>query len=176
MRKRLKFKEWIAANTHLINNDSLKPKRFVTGTTTPFPTNPWFVPQSPVSHKTQKEIFQTYLLDPNKWTPRALAVHYQISIPRITAILKTSALAQKMVEEKKPLQLDLAKGMDQMLGAVDVMPNKGSYEPVRSHYGGSLIPFFQFGDDLQSLSPKVYFLLLIKGCSHIFIKGSLVKH
>jgi hypothetical protein len=135
----------------------------------PFATNPWFIPTPPVSSKTQNEIFKIYLKDPNKWTPRALAVHYGISIPRITAILKTGALAQKMVAEKKPLQKSLAKGMDMMLGAVYVDPkdrmvyhntndkNKEvwPYEPIRFHYGGSLIPYFQFGHDLQSLSPKV---------------------
>jgi hypothetical protein len=83
-----------------------------------------------------------------------------MSIPRVTAILKTGALAQKMVAENKPLQNSLAKGMDKMLGAVDINPlsrKPFKYEPVRSHYGGSLIPFFQFGQDLESLSPKVFF-------------------
>jgi hypothetical protein len=162
MGKRLGFREWMTANGHIIKNRDIKWPRFTTMSNHPFATNPWFVPKPPVSSTTQNEIFQTYLKDPNKWTPRALAVLYRMSIPRITAILKTGALAQKMVAEKKPLQKSLAQGMDKMLGAVHIDlndPKKKNvvYEPIRSHYGGSLIPYFQFGHDLQSLSPKVNF-------------------
>jgi hypothetical protein len=84
-----------------------------------------------------------------------------MSIPRVTAILKTGALAQRMLTDKKPLQLELAEGMDKMLGAIDVNARSTNYEPVRSHHGGSLIPYFQFGDDLQSLNPKVISFIVI---------------
>jgi hypothetical protein len=160
MSKRLRFREWIKQKSWMINNDDMVWPKFTTGTNAPFATNPWFIPQRPVSHTTQQKIFETYLSNPEKWTPRALAVEYHISIPRITAILKTGALAQRMLKEKKPLQLELAKGMDQMLGAMELHPNITKYEHVRSHYGGSLIPYFQFGDDLQSLNPKVIFFML----------------
>jgi Eukaryotic mitochondrial regulator protein len=62
----------------------------------PFPMNPYFKPIPPVSDATRTAVFDQYKEDPAKWTPRALAEQYGLSIVRIEAILRLKALQAKM--------------------------------------------------------------------------------
>lgn len=65
----------------------------------PFPMNPFFQPKPPIANSTKKEIYSLYLEDPSKWTPRALAEKYGISIVRTEAILRLKSLENSFIEK-----------------------------------------------------------------------------
>ncbi|OMH78808.1 37S ribosomal protein S35, mitochondrial [Zancudomyces culisetae] len=92
------------------------------GTTRPFPLNPFFRPQTPVSDKIKNEIYELYLKDPVANTPRILGMKFRLSIKRIQGILTLKAMEMQHSEvEGKILQKNFTKGMESIMG---VNPNE----------------------------------------------------
>ena len=88
----------------------LHPKR-------PFPKNPWFVPPAPVGDAVRQEIYNAYLSDPVKWTPRKLAVKFELSVLRIEAILRLKHLEANQEADGYVLQKQFAARMEDLLDA-----------------------------------------------------------
>ncbi|KAJ3148802.1 hypothetical protein HDU86_007357 [Geranomyces michiganensis] len=123
----------------------------------PFPMNRFFTPSPPLSDATRSAIFQLYLEDPQQWTPRALAEHFGLAIVRVQAILRLKALAQKMEAEGKTLQTELVKGMEGMLQAEDLNPDKrkgGPREQLRLTPAKRLQPFFRMMNEEEKFTPE----------------------
>lgn len=133
----------------------------------PFPMNPLFRPPPPLSDQTRSRIYSHYRQNPGLHTPRALAEHFGISIARVYAVLRLKSVQETLVAAGKPLHVDLAAGMDKMLGAKNIAPNQGPrirpMEPVRESTVNPLKPFLLFLDEEEAFSPSV--LLINKGCS-----------
>lgn len=72
----------------------------------PFPRNPWFVPPSPVADQTRSQIYAEYCSDPYKWTPRQLALRYNLSVLRVEAILRLKHLERNQVEKVNIYSID----------------------------------------------------------------------
>ncbi|KAJ1973240.1 hypothetical protein H4R35_004219 [Dimargaris xerosporica] len=107
------------------------------GRRVPFPMNPAFQPRTPTPDAMRDEIYNVWKSDPIKNTPRTLAYQFKFSIQRIEAILKLKVLEKRMEEEGKvPLQKDLTKNMENLLGVRQYIPNRsggglvGGSEPV----------------------------------------------
>jgi hypothetical protein len=165
-----------------------KTSGYVTGQDHPFPMNPYFKPPKPLSEKTKKELFGMYQSNPKQWTPRALALHFGISIVRTHAILRLKSLEMSMKKDKIPLQTDLTKGMEKLLRSQTLNPleNKSAYEPLRSSYGLSITPLFHFIEETESFTPEVslsYYIIYSyilnetkKGCCSSFTKRSFYQY
>lgn len=65
---------------------------FILSCNQPFPRNPWFVPQVPVSDKIKTAIYDTYKRDPKYWSPRSLALKFKLSTVRVEAIVRLKHL------------------------------------------------------------------------------------
>lgn len=58
----------------------------------PFPLNPLYIAQRPLSNETKNEIFNAWRKDSTEWTSKKLAMHFGISILRVEAILRHKSL------------------------------------------------------------------------------------
>ncbi|KAJ1914789.1 hypothetical protein H4219_004634 [Mycoemilia scoparia] len=83
----------------------------------PFPLNPAFKPNPPVSDSVKMSIYNLYDKDAAHWTPRKLGEKFKISIKRVEAILKLKTLEAKMIDEGFTPQKEFTRGMEKMLGA-----------------------------------------------------------
>ena len=129
----------------------------------PFPTNPYFTPQPPISNFTKQSMYDLYLKDPQKNSPRQLAQLYKISIERTMAILRLKALEKSNKENNIPIQIHLTQGMEKLLGSKTIYPDqKEKYESLRSSYASRIIPFFKFTDESDSFTPDDAAVLMNK--------------
>jgi hypothetical protein len=131
--------------------------------------NPFFVPTPPLNDKTRTTIYNLYLEEPERWTPLQLAEHFGLSISRIEAILRLKALQDKFKSQEKPLQTELVKGMDHILGSKTLRfeDNKPlpRFEPVRETLANGMNPFIQLLDEEDRFSPSVRFSNI--GCGKV---------
>ncbi|KAJ3276646.1 hypothetical protein HDV01_004179 [Terramyces sp. JEL0728] len=120
----------------------------------PFPMNPYFKPQPPLSNKTRQEIFDLYEEDSTKWTLRQLADKFGISIVRTEAILRLKTLGKNM---NLKLTEPLVEGMEQMLGKAST---ESRLEPLKETVLAANKPFIQLLDEEKHLSPEDAAVLL----------------
>jgi hypothetical protein len=107
--------------------------------------NPYFKVEPPLSNETRDTMFRSFIADPVKHTPRALAVAYGIAIARVRAVLRLKALEAKLFSEGKPSQTNLAKNMDILLQSRKVVPvaaGARESEPLRPLENSSQKSFF----------------------------------
>ncbi|KAJ3064502.1 hypothetical protein HDU98_012097 [Podochytrium sp. JEL0797] len=126
--------------------------KFVGKQGTPFPMNPLFKPQPPLSDKTRQEIFDAYMKDPENESPLKLATKHSISIARVQAILRLKALQKQMEHDNQPIQVQLTHHMESLL-RVDPAAQKRITEPLRILPSERLKPLFQFIDEADAISP-----------------------
>jgi hypothetical protein len=107
---------WLVTEGEKFRNAILGQTNYVGGRI-PFPLNPTFRPNPPLTDATRRAIFAQWQRDPTYWTPRQLSQSYGISIKRVEAILKLKALEARMVADGFVVQTDYVKGMEQMLVA-----------------------------------------------------------
>ncbi|KAJ2547328.1 hypothetical protein EV175_005264 [Coemansia sp. RSA 1933] len=112
------YKGWLRQNNAMYKEMKPGGSNYVGGNpTTPFPLNPWFRVRAPLSDSIRESIYQDYLKDPERVTPRILGERYRISIKRVEAILKLKAIEHHMVEnEGFTAQKKLTAGMESMMG------------------------------------------------------------
>ncbi|RUS27004.1 hypothetical protein BC938DRAFT_483839 [Jimgerdemannia flammicorona] len=97
-RRRRRFMEWM-------NGEGAKFKKPAMGTTnylagrTPFPMNPLFSPNPPVTDSLREQIYENYMYDSALPTPRMLGAKFKLSIRRIEAILRLKAHEKALVEQ-----------------------------------------------------------------------------
>ncbi|KAJ3044616.1 hypothetical protein HDV00_001542 [Rhizophlyctis rosea] len=125
----------------------------------PFPLNPFFKRTKPLSTETRKEIYQRFIENPAEWTPRRLAETFGISIIRVEAVIRLRAQAAKFEAEGRPLETEVSKGMDEMLGALTLKPPKDGQklnprEKLRIVRADALRPFFQMVDEEDAFTPE----------------------
>ena len=116
----------------------------------PFPLNPYFKPNPPISNQTKQAIYQRYL---EKSTPRQLAEEYGLGLERVNAILRLKALEKQNQEKGIPIETHLCQGMESYLGAIHVQPDS-KREPLRQQPGHPLKPFLQFVDEQVHVTPQ----------------------
>jgi hypothetical protein len=96
--------------------------------------------------------------EPEKWTPLNLAEQFGISISRIEAILRLKALQDKFKANGTPLQTELSKEMDQLLGATtlryDEKRKLSRLEPIRETLVNGMHPFVQLLEEEERFTPK----------------------
>lgn len=66
---------------------------------TPFPLNPLFVPQAPIHNHVRSLMWKFHFSKPSRWTVRALAVKFSMSVERTEAILRQKALEEELVKQ-----------------------------------------------------------------------------
>ncbi|EGF77304.1 expressed protein [Batrachochytrium dendrobatidis JAM81] len=124
----------------------------------PFPMNPYFKPDPPLSDKTRKAIYALFLEDQAYWTPRRLAEQFGIAIVRVQAILRLKALEGKLQKEGSPPQIEFTNGMERLLGSRTIEykkdhPSKLS-EPLKYNFGGSMSQYIRLLDEEVSVTPE----------------------
>ncbi|KAI9597348.1 eukaryotic mitochondrial regulator protein-domain-containing protein [Syncephalis fuscata] len=87
----------------------------------PFPLNPAFRPNAPLTDKTRSEIFSLWYNNPAVWTPRQISNQYNISIKRAEAILRLKAYEARESAKNMVVQKHYVDGMEKMLGAQSKM-------------------------------------------------------
>ncbi|OZJ05508.1 hypothetical protein BZG36_01917 [Bifiguratus adelaidae] len=148
-RRRRKFIQWLNSEGEKYKNPSpgqtnyLRPDQ-------PYPLNPEFKPRAPVADTVKEQIYETYLSDPRKWTPRQLGTKYQLAIKRVEAILRLKAAEKRMEKEGFVLQTDFNRGMERLMGVTsnhehesltEIIPNVGK-------------PAFKLIDEEQQFTPE----------------------
>lgn len=101
-----------------LSPEKFPPAKYLGGDLEPFPLNPLFRHTPPLSEAKKEAIFQTFLKDPKKYTPRVLGTLFKISMRRIQAILNLKHLKLDMIKNKgfKPLR-GYEVGMSRILRA-----------------------------------------------------------
>ncbi|KAJ1976357.1 hypothetical protein H4R33_006455 [Dimargaris cristalligena] len=136
----------------------------------PFPMNPAFIPRTPTSDGMRTALYEEWVADPEKATPRLLAARYRISIARVEAILKLKILEKRQVDNKVPLQTDLTRHMEGMMGVPAYKPNvptlRGSTEPMVHPVPEVGAPFFRAIDEEASFTAKEAAEALNRDTSH----------
>lgn len=134
--------------------------RFFAKDNQPFPMNPFFKPKPPLSDDTRTEMFKLYKGDPEKWTPRALADAFGISILRTEAILRLKAIqhnqAQGLIQSHYSYKMDYALGAETVTLS-DTNPRR---EPIRETTLNPISPFLQFLEEEDSFTPNDAAILL----------------
>lgn len=98
----------------------------------PFPHNPTFMPQPPITDALRTRLFHLNQADPAQWTPRRLSAQFKVAIPRIKMVLKMKAIEAKQVAEGR-LKLDPEHvgRMEALLGSKT--PIKMELEPIQDN-------------------------------------------
>ncbi|OLY80021.1 37S ribosomal protein S35, mitochondrial [Smittium mucronatum] len=105
-----------------INGEGKKYKGIVDGSTNyvggriPFPMNPYFRPRPPLADSVKVQMYNMYINDPRKYTPRLLGQIFKVSIKRVEAILKLKAIEAQKDHEGEILQTKFQAGMENILG------------------------------------------------------------
>ncbi|KAI8903107.1 eukaryotic mitochondrial regulator protein-domain-containing protein [Gorgonomyces haynaldii] len=123
----------------------------------PFPLNPWFKPEPPLSDKTRSAVYELYKKDAEKWNPRQLAEHFGVSIVRVQAMIKLKALEEHMQRNGQPLMHALTEGMEHMLGSKTLQyKNKPlpRTEPIRERTVHPMQPYLQFLEEDEAFTPN----------------------
>ncbi|WFD34417.1 hypothetical protein MCUN1_001258 [Malassezia cuniculi] len=118
---------------------------------TPFPLNPSFKPAPPIAQSLRDNMWTLHTQDPAQWTVRSLSDRFKISIDRTEAILRLKALESEMEQQGKPLQTELQKNMEHLLGTVrshaadaetapDSLPHPPRGAPYEESAEGSTTP------------------------------------
>lgn len=84
---------------------------------TPFPQNPYFHPPPPVHQSVRDDMWRLHTQSPQQWTVRSLSSKFRISLERTEAILRLKALEDVYTQEGKPLQTELQRHMERLLGS-----------------------------------------------------------
>ncbi|KAF8808017.1 hypothetical protein BYT27DRAFT_7190108 [Phlegmacium glaucopus] len=82
----------------------------------PFPMNPSFKPPPPISDKQRETIYRLYWLNPRQYNIRKLSKIFNISLKRVTAILRLKSLEKNWIKGKE-LQTGFLFGMERLLEA-----------------------------------------------------------
>lgn len=124
----------------------------------PFPMNPTFRPIPIIAESTRSAIYNLYKENPTKWTFRALAEQFGISIIRTEAILKLKALETVNQANGIPSQLEFVNGMEKMLETrvMDGITPARRVEPLREGFDEGFNPFIQLMDEEDHLTPEVH--------------------
>ncbi|WFD23176.1 hypothetical protein MEQU1_001864 [Malassezia equina] len=85
--------------------------------TTPFPLNPAFHPPPPVHQNVRDDMWKLHTENPQQWTVRSLSNKFRLSLERTESVLRLKALEEEFVQEGKPLQTELQRHMERLLGA-----------------------------------------------------------
>ncbi|CAG8532117.1 3371_t:CDS:2 [Gigaspora margarita] len=97
----------------------------------PFPMNPQYKPQPPLTDSTKESIWKKFI--ETGQSVRELGTFYGISIKRVEAILKLKKLEKDMIQQGVPIQKNFSLNMEKMLGArshrqeplTDMLPKVG---------------------------------------------------
>lgn len=87
------------------------------GKTAPFPYNPEFRPQRPLTDEFKSRVVALWDSNPSQWTPRQLAIRFKISIERVKAIIKLKLLQRKMEAEGFKVDKEYVSRMESHLDA-----------------------------------------------------------
>ncbi|KAI3644003.1 hypothetical protein MP228_010167 [Amoeboaphelidium protococcarum] len=123
----------------LSSRNWLHPKR-------PFPSNPWFVPETPVDDKVKEAIYQDYASNPLQTPVRKLALKYDLSVIRVEAILRMKHLEKKQAANGYVLQKTFSKKMELMLGVGD-QPRLKEHPDLREYERVNTRPLFVMSSD-----------------------------
>ncbi|KAJ4477931.1 eukaryotic mitochondrial regulator protein-domain-containing protein [Lentinula lateritia] len=114
----------------------------------PFPLNRSFVPPPPISDKQRSEMYSLYMLDPEKYSVRALSQKFHVSLDRVDAILRLKGMESAWVKGNT-LQTGFVTGMERILGMetneatfvlrhdvheADMMEEAEKNDPARQRY------------------------------------------
>ncbi|TPX46829.1 hypothetical protein CcCBS67573_g10292 [Chytriomyces confervae] len=127
----------------------------------PFPLNPLFKPQPPLSDAMRSEIYAAYTSNPSVESPLKLANQHSISVARVEAILRLKALQASMEKANTPIQVHLTYNMEKLL-KVDPNGRTRITEPLRYNSSERLKPLFQFIGEVDAISPEDAAMLLGK--------------
>ncbi|KAL1920950.1 mitochondrial 37S ribosomal protein mS45 [Calcarisporiella thermophila] len=113
-RRRRKFLQWLTSDGERFRKPTFGQTNYVGST--PFPMNPLFKANAPLSDKTRETIYQLYTNDPTRWTPRHLAQKFNISIRRAEAVIKLKNLERDIEEKGFSLQNKYQESMESLMG------------------------------------------------------------
>ncbi|KAH6561651.1 hypothetical protein BASA50_006385 [Batrachochytrium salamandrivorans] len=125
----------------------------------PFPMNPYFKPDPPLSDATRCSIYKLFLENEVFWTPRRLAEQFGISLVRVQAILRLKALGDQLKKKGKPSQTNFSDSMERLLGSRTIeykkdVPNPAPLEPIRYTFGGAMSQYIRLLDEEVSVTPE----------------------
>ncbi|CAG8637096.1 7320_t:CDS:2, partial [Paraglomus occultum] len=146
--RRWKMKIWLQEQEQQFETPNLRGPNYIAGTH-PFPMNPLFKPQPPVSDEVREEIYR--LFTDHQLTPRDIADKYGISIKRTEAILKLKDEEKRLVKKGVVLQQDLRNNMEKMLG---VRIFARSVEPLSTIIPKVKKPRFQLIEEGSKFTPE----------------------
>ncbi|CAG8785232.1 8780_t:CDS:2 [Cetraspora pellucida] len=81
----------------------------------PFPMNPQYKPQPPLSDFAKEEIWKRFI--ETGQSVRELGTFYGVSIKRVEAILRLKKLEKDMIQQGVPIQKNFSINMEKMMGA-----------------------------------------------------------
>jgi hypothetical protein len=96
-------------------------------------------------------MYELHTRDPEKWTERAIATTFNMSLCRVKGILKLKELEKQMENEGKVLQNSFQKGMEAMLSATE-LPLKEDLTQVEPL---SLKPIFRLVPEGETFTSEV---------------------
>ena len=84
------------------------------------------MPATPVGDGLRQEIYDLYKEDPVKWTPRQLALKYELSVIRIEAILRLKHLEKKQAASVRN-RISIGNARDESLLITFVLAVRDSF-------------------------------------------------
>ncbi|CAB5363054.1 unnamed protein product [Rhizophagus irregularis] len=143
--RRPKYKIWLVNEGKNFTDSYDRPNYL--GSNIPFPMNPFFKPQPPLSDSTKEEIWLKFTQEGQ--TPRKIGTDYGVSLKRVEAILKLKKLEKDMDKKGITLQKNLSENIEKMLGARSFCA-----EPLTDTLPKVGVPNFETVDENQDFSPE----------------------
>ncbi len=150
---------WLKGHMHLEMEPKAKGPFYPTNAKLHFPLNPFFRPNLPISNKTKNDIHALYTENPKEKTPEVLADLYGLSVVRVKAILRLKALERQYSKLDIPIQENLARKMDFLMGSVELTAKANRvaierYEPLKPILSERLKPYFTMLEEDVMFTPE----------------------